>query len=52
VVRYPDLRILVSSGSLMDVENLGLPSTARVAFLQKPYLPKMLTQAVAELLER
>jgi CheY-like chemotaxis protein len=52
VVRCPDLRILVSSGSLMDVENLGLPSTARVAFLQKPYLPKMLTQAVAELLER
>jgi len=52
VGRYPDLRILVSSGSLMDVDSLGLPPTARVAFLQKPYLPGMLAQAVAELLQR
>ncbi len=48
----PDLRILVSSGSLMDVESLGLPPAARVAFLQKPYLPGMLTRAVADLLQR
>ncbi|MBV6433115.1 MAG: hypothetical protein IANPNBLG_03286 [Bryobacteraceae bacterium] len=50
--RCPGLRILVSSGSLMDVESLGLPPAARVAFLQKPYLPGMLTRAVADLLQR
>ena len=49
--RRPKLPILVSSGSFMDIDQMDIPPGHRVAFLQKPYLPKMLGTAVEDLLK-
>jgi len=46
----PDLRILVCSGSPFFIENLPAALQRQVAFLQKPFVPKMLGEAVQKLL--
>ena len=45
----PDLRILVCSGSPYFIENLSPVLQEQVAFLQKPFAPKMLQEAVEKL---
>jgi DNA-binding NtrC family response regulator len=47
----PDLRILVCSGSPFFIENLPESLQQQVAFLQKPFMPKMLAEAVENLLK-
>jgi DNA-binding NtrC family response regulator len=47
----PDLRILVCSGSPFFIENLPRKLQQQVAFLQKPFMPKMLAEAVQNLLK-
>jgi DNA-binding response OmpR family regulator len=47
----PDLRILVCSGSPFFIENLPRSLQQQVAFLQKPFVPKMLAAAVQNLLK-
>lgn len=47
-----DLRILVCSGSPFFIENLPPALQKQVAFLQKPFVPKMLGEAVEKLLGR
>jgi DNA-binding NtrC family response regulator len=47
----PDLRILVCSGSPFFIENLPNSLQQQVAFLQKPFMPKMLAEAVHNLLQ-
>jgi DNA-binding NtrC family response regulator len=47
----PDLRILVCSGSPFFIENLPSSLQQQVAFLQKPFVPKMLAEAVQNLLK-
>ncbi len=47
----PDLRILVCSGSPFFIENLPNSLQRQVAFLQKPFVPKMLAEAVQNLLQ-
>jgi len=49
--KRPDLRILVCSGSPFFIENLPRSLHEQVAFLQKPFMPKMLGEAVRKLLE-
>jgi DNA-binding NtrC family response regulator len=51
LARREHMKVLVSSGSFMDIENLQIPENRPVAFLQKPYLPKMLGHAIERLLE-
>ena len=46
----PRLRILVCSGSPFFIENLPETLQKQVAFLQKPFVPKMLGEAVERLL--
>jgi DNA-binding NtrC family response regulator len=48
----PRLRILVCSGSPFFIENLPDSLQRQVAFLQKPFMPKMLAEAVQQLLAR
>jgi two-component system response regulator GlrR len=50
--RNPAIRILVCSGNLFEVEALPEDVRPRCSFLQKPFLPKMLVEAVEELLAR
>ncbi|HTR36083.1 MAG TPA: response regulator [Bryobacteraceae bacterium] len=45
----PELRILVCSGSPFFIENLPGKLQRQVAFLQKPFVPKMLAEAVERL---
>lgn len=45
----PELRILVCSGSPFFIENLPGKLQRQVAFLQKPFAPKMLAEAVEKL---
>jgi DNA-binding NtrC family response regulator len=45
----PALRVLLMSG--YPYEPVGFPDGARLAFLQKPFLPHMLQTAIQELLE-
>lgn len=47
-----DLRILVCSGSPFFIENLPAALQRQVAFLQKPFVPKMLADAVQKLLNQ
>jgi DNA-binding NtrC family response regulator len=47
----PDLRVLVCSGSPYFIENLPNSLQRQVAFLQKPFVPKMLSEAVRNLLK-
>lgn len=46
----PRIRILLSSGYPFSVETIPESWRARVAFLQKPFAPKMLGEAVQSLL--
>ena len=48
----PDLCILICSGSPFFLGNLPKTLEKQVAFLQKPFVPKMLSEAVAQLLSR
>jgi DNA-binding NtrC family response regulator len=46
----PELRILVCSGSPFFIENLPAALQSHVAFLQKPFMPRMLADAVQQLM--
>lgn len=46
----PELRILVCSGSPFFVETLPQPLQQQVGFLQKPFMPKMLDEALRQLM--
>ena len=46
----PGLRVLVCSGSPFFIEHLPESLQRQVAFLQKPFVPKMLAEAVQSLL--
>jgi hypothetical protein len=46
----PEARILVCSGSPFFIENLPPGLRSQVGFLQKPFMPKMLSEAVQHLL--
>jgi DNA-binding NtrC family response regulator len=46
----PELRILICSGSPFFISNLPKALEQQVAFLQKPFVPKMLAEAIAQLL--
>jgi DNA-binding NtrC family response regulator len=48
----PELRILVCSGSPFFIENLPDSLQRQVGFLQKPFVPKMLADAVQSLLKQ
>jgi CheY-like chemotaxis protein len=48
--RRPDLRILICSGSPFFIEKLPAALQQQVVFLQKPFVPKMLAEAVQRLL--
>jgi DNA-binding NtrC family response regulator len=48
----PDLLILVCSGSPFCVSKLPKALAKQVAFLQKPFLPKMLSEAIQRLLSQ
>jgi DNA-binding response OmpR family regulator len=48
----PDSLILICSGSPFYVTNLPKPLQQRVGFLQKPFLPKMLSEEIEKLLAR
>jgi DNA-binding response OmpR family regulator len=48
----PDLRILICSGSPFYVSSLPKALEQRVGFLQKPFLPKMLAEAIEKLMTR
>ena len=48
----PDLCILICSGSPFFLANLPKALEKQVAFLQKPFVPKMLSEAVAQLLSK
>ncbi len=48
--RAPNMPVLISSGSIMEIGSLQLPASAKVGFLQKPYLPKMLADHLQTLL--
>jgi DNA-binding NtrC family response regulator len=46
----PELRVLVCSGSPFFIENLPPALRKQVGFLQKPFMPKMLADAVGQLM--
>jgi DNA-binding response OmpR family regulator len=48
----PDLLILICSGSPFYLSNLPKTLEQRVGFLQKPFLPKMLLEAIEKLMAR
>jgi DNA-binding NtrC family response regulator len=48
----PDLRILICSGSPFYLSSLPEALEKQVAFLQKPFVPKMLAEAIARLLDK
>ena len=48
----PQLRVLICSGSPFYVANLPKDLEKQVAFLQKPFVPKMLAEAVEQLLRK
>jgi DNA-binding NtrC family response regulator len=47
----PELRILICSGSPFYLSSLPETLETQVAFLQKPFVPKMLAEAIARLLD-
>jgi DNA-binding NtrC family response regulator len=47
-----DLRILICSGSPFYLSNLPQALEKQVSFLQKPFVPKMLAEAIARLLDQ
>jgi len=48
----PNLHILICSGSPFYLANLPKALAKQVAFLQKPFVPKMLEEAVTQLLSK
>jgi DNA-binding NtrC family response regulator len=48
----PDLLILICSGSPFFLSNLPKTLEQRVGFLQKPFLPKMLLEAIEKLMAK
>jgi DNA-binding response OmpR family regulator len=48
----PDLLILICSGSPFYLSSLPKPLEQQVGFLQKPFLPKMLLEAIEQLMAR
>jgi two-component system alkaline phosphatase synthesis response regulator PhoP len=48
--KRPQMPVLISSGSFLDIEHLPVPPGRRVGFLQKPYMPKAIGDAVEALL--
>ena len=48
----PELRVLVCSGSPYFIENLPVSLQRQVGFLQKPFMPKMLADAVQQLMSQ
>jgi len=48
--RDPAIAVLATSGYPVSLGTLGLPQGARVATLQKPFTPRMLTEALELLL--
>ena len=48
----PDLLYLICSGSPFFVQSLPVTLRRQVVFLQKPFLPKMLAEAIDKLLAR
>jgi DNA-binding NtrC family response regulator len=46
----PEIPILICSGSPYYLANLPKPLAEQVAFLQKPFLPKMLGEAIQRLI--
>ncbi len=48
----PSLKILVCSGSPFFISSLPEALEKHVAFLQKPFLPKMLSEAISKLLAK
>ena len=48
----PDLRILICSGSPFFLATLPKAFEKQVAFLQKPFVPKMLSEALDKLLNK
>lgn len=48
----PNIRVLLCSGYPFDVRSLPEPVRNQFSVLQKPFVPKMLTGAVEELLNR
>jgi DNA-binding response OmpR family regulator len=48
----PDLLVLICSGSPFYVSNLPKALEKQVGFLQKPFLPKMMLEAIEGLLSR
>jgi DNA-binding NtrC family response regulator len=48
--KRPDLHILICSGSPFFIEKLPAQLQRQVVFLQKPFVPKMLAEAVQRLL--
>jgi len=48
----PQLLMLVCSGTPFDASSLPFETQRQVAFLQKPFAPSMLTEAVGQLLAR
>jgi len=48
----PDLLILICSGSPFYLSSLPKALERRVGFLQKPFLPKMLLEAIEQLMAR
>jgi DNA-binding NtrC family response regulator len=47
----PDLRVLVCSGSPYFIHNFPDSLHCQVGFLQKPFMPKMLADAIHQLME-
>lgn len=50
--QFPTLRMLVCSGNLFEVDALPASLQPRFGFVQKPFLPAMLVQAVEEIQQR
>jgi DNA-binding NtrC family response regulator len=47
----PELRVLICSGSPYFIENLPDSLQRQVGFLQKPFVPRMLADAVQQLMK-
>ena len=48
--KHPGMRVIVASGYAIDLDVLQRAHGARVSFLQKPFAPEMLADAVRRLL--
>jgi two-component system cell cycle sensor histidine kinase/response regulator CckA len=48
--KYPAMRVIVASGYAVDLATLQQAHGERVTFLQKPFAPEMLADAVRRLL--